>query len=36
LGEPGEYAALAAHIVENAYLNGETIRIDGALRLQPR
>jgi NAD(P)-dependent dehydrogenase (short-subunit alcohol dehydrogenase family) len=36
LGEPREYAALAAHIVENAYLNGETIRIDGALRLQPR
>ncbi|HYA74024.1 MAG TPA: 3-hydroxyacyl-CoA dehydrogenase, partial [Roseiarcus sp.] len=28
--------ALAAHIVENAYLNGETIRIDGALRMQPR
>jgi len=36
LGDPREYAALAAHIVENAYLNGETIRIDGALRLQPR
>ena len=36
LGEPREYAALAAHIVENAYLNGETIRIDGALRMQPR
>ncbi len=36
LGEPAEYAALAAHIVENAYLNGETIRIDGALRMQPR
>ncbi len=36
LGEPSEYAALAAHIVENAYLNGETIRIDGALRMQPR
>jgi len=36
LGDPREYAALAAHIVENAYLNGETIRIDGALRMQPR
>ena len=36
LGDPAEYAALAAHIVENAYLNGETIRIDGALRLAPR
>jgi NAD(P)-dependent dehydrogenase (short-subunit alcohol dehydrogenase family) len=36
LGEPREYAALAMHIVENAYLNGETIRIDGALRMQPR
>lgn len=36
LGEPREYAALATHIVENAYLNGETIRIDGALRMQPR
>ncbi len=36
LGDPAEYAALATHIVENAYLNGETIRIDGALRLAPR
>jgi NAD(P)-dependent dehydrogenase (short-subunit alcohol dehydrogenase family) len=36
LGDPAEYAALAAHIVENAYLNGETIRIDGAVRLAPR
>ncbi len=36
LGEPREYAALAAHIVENGYINGETIRIDGALRMQPR
>ena len=36
LGEPREYAALAMHIIENAYLNGETIRIDGALRMQPR
>jgi len=36
LGDPAEFAALAVHIVENAYLNGETIRIDGALRLVPR
>ena len=36
LGQPGEYAALAVHIVENGYLNGETIRIDGALRMAPR
>ncbi len=31
-----EYAALATHIVENAYLNGETIRLDGAIRMSPR
>ena len=36
LGAPAEYAALAVHIVENGYLNGETIRIDGALRMAPR
>lgn len=36
LGDPGEYAALVAHIVENPMLNGETIRLDGALRLAPR
>lgn len=36
LGEPSEYAALAAHIVENAMLNGETIRLDGAIRMAPR
>jgi NAD(P)-dependent dehydrogenase (short-subunit alcohol dehydrogenase family) len=36
LGDPAEYAALAAFIVENSYLNGETIRIDGALRMAPR
>ncbi|MBI1731924.1 MAG: 3-hydroxyacyl-CoA dehydrogenase [Gammaproteobacteria bacterium] len=33
LGRPEEYAALARHIIENAYLNGETIRLDGALRM---
>lgn len=36
LGEPAEYAALARHIVENAMLNGETIRLDGAIRMAPR
>ena len=36
LGAPAEYAALALHIVENGYINGETIRIDGALRMAPR
>ncbi len=36
LGTPAEYAALACHIVENRMLNGETIRLDGALRMPPR
>ena len=36
LGAPAEYAALAVHIVENGYINGETIRIDGALRMAPK
>ena len=36
LGRPAEYAALAQHIVENEMLNGETIRLDGALRMAPR
>ena len=36
LGEPSEYAALARHIIENAFLNGETIRLDGALRMPPK
>ena len=36
LGRPAEYGALAAQIVENAMLNGETIRLDGAIRMQPR
>ena len=36
LGRPAEYANLAAHIVENAMLNGETIRLDGAIRMAPR
>ncbi len=36
LGQPAEYAQLACHIVENRMLNGETIRLDGALRMPPR
>jgi NAD(P)-dependent dehydrogenase (short-subunit alcohol dehydrogenase family) len=36
LGEPGEFAALVGHIIENPMLNGETIRLDGAIRMQPR
>ncbi|WP_127522276.1 3-hydroxyacyl-CoA dehydrogenase [Mesorhizobium sp. Z1-4] len=36
LGEPAEYGALACHIVENQMLNGETIRLDGAIRMAPR
>lgn len=35
-GRPAEYAALAQHIIENPMLNGETIRLDGALRMAPR
>ena len=34
LGDPKSYAALAAHIIENNYLNGSTIRLDGAIRLR--
>jgi len=36
LGRPADFAALVKHIVENEYLNGETIRLDGALRMGPR
>ena len=36
LGRPDEYAALVKHIVENEMLNGEVIRLDGALRMAPR
>jgi NAD(P)-dependent dehydrogenase (short-subunit alcohol dehydrogenase family) len=36
LGHPDEFAALAVHIVENQMLNGEVIRLDGALRMPPR
>ena len=36
LGKPEEYAALAMHIVGNVMLNGDTIRLDGAIRMQPK
>ncbi|MEV6066357.1 3-hydroxyacyl-CoA dehydrogenase [Nocardia sp. NPDC052001] len=36
LGDPAEYAALVRHIVENPMLNGEVIRLDGAIRMAPR
>jgi NAD(P)-dependent dehydrogenase (short-subunit alcohol dehydrogenase family) len=36
LGKPDEYGALAVHIVENPMLNGEVIRLDGAIRMAPR
>jgi len=36
LGQPSEFAKMAAHIIENTYLNGSTIRLDGAVRLEPK
>ena len=36
LGRPDEYAALAVQIIENPMLNGETIRLDGAIRMEPK
>jgi len=36
LGKPQEFAALVIHIIENSYINGEVIRLDGALRMQAR
>jgi hypothetical protein len=36
LGISADYAALVQHIIENPYLNGETIRLDGALRMAPK
>jgi len=36
LGKPPQYAALVRHMIENRYLNGEVIRLDGALRMPPR
>lgn len=35
-GDPEEYASLAAHIISNNYLNGDVIRLDGAIRMEPR
>src|SRR5262245_14004576 len=36
LGDPQDFAKLAVHMVENSYLNGETVRLDGALRMPPK
>ncbi len=36
LGQPAEFAQTAAHIIENTYLNGSVIRLDGAIRLEPK
>jgi hypothetical protein len=36
LGQPPQFAELVRHIIENRYLNGEVIRLDGALRMAPR
>jgi len=36
LGKPEEYASLALEIIRNPYLNGEDIRLDGAIRMAPR
>jgi NAD(P)-dependent dehydrogenase (short-subunit alcohol dehydrogenase family) len=36
LGQPAQFAALARHMIENRYLNGEVVRLDGALRMGPR
>jgi NAD(P)-dependent dehydrogenase (short-subunit alcohol dehydrogenase family) len=35
-GDPAEYASLALELIRNTYMNGETIRLDGAVRMQPR
>jgi NAD(P)-dependent dehydrogenase (short-subunit alcohol dehydrogenase family) len=36
LGDPSEYAALVGHILDNGMLNGDVIRLDGAIRMGPR
>ena len=36
LGEPDEYAQLVHHLIENDYMNAETIRMDGGIRMQPK
>lgn len=35
LGDPAEFGALVAHIIENGMINGEVIRVDGSIRMQP-
>ena len=35
LGDPAEYAKLAMHMIDNVMMNGEVVRLDGALRMQP-
>ena len=36
LGNPGEFAELVVAMIRNTYLNGEVVRLDGALRMQPK
>jgi hypothetical protein len=36
MGNPAEYAAMVESMIRNAYLNGESIRLDGAIRMAPR
>jgi hypothetical protein len=36
LGNPNEYASLALQMITNSYFNGETVRLDGAIRMAPR
>jgi hypothetical protein len=36
LGQPAEFARLAGHMIENTMLNGECVRLDGAIRLEPK
>jgi len=36
LGYPSEYASLAVEMIRNGYFNGETVRLDGAIRMQPK
>jgi hypothetical protein len=36
LGRAPEYASMALEIIRNGYMNGETVRLDGAIRMQPR
>ena len=36
LGQPAEYASLAMQMIENGYFNGESVRLDGAIRMAPR